>query len=386
MDEVRVWNAAMSKDEIFDLDFDGLSDVAEFTLGTNPANANTDGDSLTDADDTQPVIPDGKLELIWVDDKLPAGAASDEITTLPVDPSQKTTEPWTWTSVHPRPVSGQLYSRSLINNGCHEYGFTNATATLSVKSGEWLIAYVYLDPVTSPSELMLEWRVGGDSGHRAAFETSVTPLDTLYSSSGGTTYNAGYLPAVGHWVRLAVQADQVGFTSATPIEITGMSVKAYGGTFACDRIGKESTPLVATPVLSPKSNTGPADGSFRDSVSIVVGCSTPGASIHWTTDNSDPASSANVIKSGQAIPLENTSSPSATFTVKVVATATGMTSSPVVAAQYTITHDDRSSVSNTLDSDGDGIYDNSDSRRDDKSVSGFSITITKPSDGDSTYR
>jgi hypothetical protein len=61
MDEARLYNRALSSSEIktipvtyYDLDGDGLSTLDEYNLGTDPKNADTDGDGIPDGADSTP--------------------------------------------------------------------------------------------------------------------------------------------------------------------------------------------------------------------------------------------------------------------------------------------------------------------------------------------
>src|SRR6185503_202530 len=80
--------------------------------------------------------------------------------------------------------------------------------------------------------------------------------------------------------------------------------------------------VVATPVVSP------AGGTFTTSVTVTLTDSTPGATIHYTTDGSTPTA-ASTAYSG---PISVTQS----ATVRAMATATGMADSGVASATYVI--------------------------------------------------
>jgi hypothetical protein len=79
---------------------------------------------------------------------------------------------------------------------------------------------------------------------------------------------------------------------------------------------------VATPAFSP------AGGTFTSSVSVTLTCSTPGATIHYTTDGSTPTTASPAYTG--PIPVTQTR------TVRAMATASGMTNSAVASATYTI--------------------------------------------------
>ena len=96
----------------------------------------------------------GGADVVWIDDSIPAGAIADG------------DEAWTWVASNPTPFSGTKAHRSPLRSGEHQHYFYNATTTLSVGVGDSLFAYVYLDPVTPPSEVMLQW-YDGTSWNRA---------------------------------------------------------------------------------------------------------------------------------------------------------------------------------------------------------------------------
>src|SRR3954451_3699463 len=128
----------------------------------------------------------------WVDDALPAGAVG----------FSDGGDWWKWTISNPTPFAGSTANQSSIGTGLHQHYFVFATGTLAVNAGENLVAYVYLDPSSLPSEVMLQWN-NGTWEHRA------------YGAANSITYGAdgtpsrrymGPLPAAGQWVRLEVPA------------------------------------------------------------------------------------------------------------------------------------------------------------------------------------
>ncbi|HEV8632454.1 MAG TPA: Calx-beta domain-containing protein, partial [Thermoanaerobaculia bacterium] len=83
-------------------------------------------------------------DVVWFDDAVPAGAglAGDG-------------ESWTWVSTNPPPFSGSLSHQSALVSGFHQHFFTGASSTLTVNAGDVLLAYVFLDPASTPAEVML---------------------------------------------------------------------------------------------------------------------------------------------------------------------------------------------------------------------------------------
>jgi hypothetical protein len=120
--------------------------------------------------------------------------------------------------------------------GDQQHYFSHATATMTVNTGEVLMAYVYLDPANPPQQVMLQWN-DGSWDHRAYWGESVT----YYGVEGTASRRAmGALPAAGQWVRLEVPAAQVGLEGRT---IKGMAFSLYGGSVTWDRVGKFTLPL-----------------------------------------------------------------------------------------------------------------------------------------------
>lgn len=83
-----------------------------------------------------------------------------------------------------------------------------------------------------------------------------------------------------------------------------------------------TTETCATPTFSPVA------GTYYEPQSVTLSCATPGSTIYYTTDGSDPTTSSTEYTS--AIPVSETT------TIKAIATADGMDPSPVASATYTI--------------------------------------------------
>lgn len=168
--------------------------------------------------ENDPEFPD----TVWVEDELPTGAVPDG------------DEPWTWLGTNPFPYSESLYSQSTINAGPHQHFFHSATQTLTVNAGDWLIAYVYLDPANLPNEVMLQWHDGVSWEHRAYW--GMNNIDWGVDGSNSRRY-MGPLPAAGRWVRLEVPASSVGLTGAV---LQGAALTLHGGRANWDYIGKST--------------------------------------------------------------------------------------------------------------------------------------------------
>ena len=163
-------------------------------------------------------------DTIWVEDALPTGAI----------PATSGGDSWNWVASTPAPFSGSLANKSNIFAGEHQHYFTGATSTLAVTTGNTMVAYVYLDPTNPPTEIMLQWNVGGNGAweHRAYWGAN-----SLAWGTNGTNSRRymGVLPAVGQWVRLEVPASQVGLEGET---LNGMAFSLFGGQATWDHAGK----------------------------------------------------------------------------------------------------------------------------------------------------
>lgn len=117
--------------------------------------------------------------------------------------------------------------------GVHQHYFYGATATLSVNTGDKLVAYVYIDPGNLPSEIMLQFN-DGTWDHRAYWGANNLPWGV--DGTDSRRY-MGPLPAAGSWVRLEVPASVVGLEGHT---LHGMAFSMWGGRATWDRAGKTS--------------------------------------------------------------------------------------------------------------------------------------------------
>ena len=167
---------------------------------------------------------------VWLDDALPTGASM----------GSDGGDAWNWVSGNPAPFSGTLAHQSALASGEHQHYFRNASATLNVAVGDALFAYVYLDPVNPPTEVMLQWTTDGSNwDHRAYWGANQIPWGN--DVSAGRRY-MGALPAPGQWARLEVPAALVALEGLT---LTGMAYTLNNGRATWDRAGKA---VVAYPV------------------------------------------------------------------------------------------------------------------------------------------
>jgi len=169
---------------------------------------------------------DGRTEGVWFEDQVPAGAGLFG-----------NGETWNWVSADPAPFSGKLAHQSIVAAGMHQHFFQSATDTLLVSPAEILFAYVYLDPVQVPSEVMLQWN-DGSWEHRAYWGSNNIPWGVDGTASRRFM---GPLPPTGQWVRLEVPAELVGLEDR---EINGMAFTLWDGRATWDRAGKSCHPFL----------------------------------------------------------------------------------------------------------------------------------------------
>ncbi len=147
------------------------------------------------------------------------------------------------------------------------------------------------------------------------FEVSINS-DGPFNNTVTLSPTAGTLNAVHVYVRMK----------------SGLEVGSYSGniTLASGTLnasvalsGTVSELLVAeTPVFSP------ASGNYLTAQTVSISCPTTGASIHYTTDGSDPTENSPVYSAPLTV--------SVTTTIKAVATATGYANSAIAEATYNI--------------------------------------------------
>src|SRR5262249_13169025 len=183
---------------------------------------------------------------VWVDDSLPTGAT----------PASDGGDSWNWVSASPAPYSGSEAAQSNIATGEHQHYFTGATQMMQVNAGDTLFAYVYIDPANKPSELMLQWNVGGSWEHRAYWGANSISWGDNGSLTNPAHFFVGAIPSAGGWWRLEVPASAVGLGGQT---VSGMAFTLYGGGARPGPHGK--TPPRAVPPLV--RDAAPARGGDR---------------------------------------------------------------------------------------------------------------------------
>ncbi len=253
-------------------DFTGKSSQSGAGAGTTqPPPAQTNVVETPTPPPTTPPSTTTPSEMVkWVDDAIPAGGVG-----------MSNGDPWAWTSSNPAPFSGNTAHRSTVKAGLHEHYFNWAYETLSVRTGETLFAYIYLDPSNPPTEVMLHWN-DGSWDHRAYWGANRISYGT--DGSAGRRH-MGPLPQAGQWVRLDVPARLVNLEGST---IKGMTFSLYDGQATWDAVGKYSgsaIPSTNTPPVT-TTNTPPVTTTNTPPVTIT---NTPPV----TTTNHPPVTTTN---------------------------------------------------------------------------------------------
>ena len=166
----------------------------------------------------------------WVDEALPLGS--------------RVNEPWTW-------VTAPVYSGAKAHvvpaaTGTHQRYFDGAAA-LRPAAGDVITTAVYVDPAAPPTEIMLQWHVGGEWTARAYWGANSIPWGDDGTAS---RRRIGSLPEAGTWVLLDVPAAAVGLEGKS---ITGLAFTLYGGKATFDATGIKKTDCTsAPPVIEPE--------------------------------------------------------------------------------------------------------------------------------------
>ncbi|MBZ5506659.1 MAG: hypothetical protein LAO78_14465 [Acidobacteriia bacterium] len=180
---------------------------------------------------------DRRTELPWVEGRLPRGAQ------MSAD-----NETWQWSTHDPTPLSTAPAHVSAILAGEHQHFFYGATETLKIAPGDTLFAYVYLDPVNPPREVMLQWN-DGTWEHRAYWGENLIG----WGQDGTISRRCiGALPPLGQWLRLEVPAALVGLEGR---DLNGMAFTLWDGRAAWDRSGRLPAQPMSVNVADDRNET-----------------------------------------------------------------------------------------------------------------------------------
>jgi len=164
-------------------------------------------------------------------------------------------------------------------------------------------------------------------GSNGTSTISITPSNGF---AGSVTFSASGLPSgvtalfnpnpATVSTLLTLTASSTAATGTATVTITGTSGSLSHTTTVTLTVS--STPVAATPVISP------ATGTYFATQTVSITDSTPGATIYYTTDGSQPTTSSAKYTASFKI--------SSTTTVKAIATATGFSTSATATSVITI--------------------------------------------------
>ncbi len=175
-------------------------------------------------------------EYVWVDEQAttPGGGTANF--------ASDGGDSWSWVTpgaapLSPVPGPTQCHqSNDAGGGGEHQHYFYGASSKMATAASEILFCYVYLDPNSPPTEVMLQWNSDEEGWNHRAYWGS----NSIGWGNDGT-YSRQYmgpLPPTGQWVRLEVPVSFVGLAAHT---CNGMAYTLSGGKAYWDKAGKFTT-------------------------------------------------------------------------------------------------------------------------------------------------
>lgn len=165
----------------------------------------------------------GPRRVVWIDDTTPVGAK--------LEASGGGARKWQFVSKGSHPVHSGRKSTFRKASGLGQHFFTGAKAGLRVSAGDRLFAWVYLDVVDAPQQIMLQFN-DGNWEHRAYWGRDLIAWGKPKTSS---RRRIGDLPERGKWTRLEVSVELVGLKPGAVIN--GWAFTQHGGTLHWDTAG-----------------------------------------------------------------------------------------------------------------------------------------------------
>ena len=157
-------------------------------------------------------------------------------------------EKWDWGPEENAPFSGRLAHVTAALRGLHQHYFHGATDRLLLNKGDALYAYVFIDPASPPSAVMLQWLCDGEAEwlHRAYWG----PYWGVDNPSWGVEHTpsrlrwANHIPTPGQWIRLEVPAAALALEGKA---INGLAFTLYDGKAKWGHAGKIMRPSLWFP-------------------------------------------------------------------------------------------------------------------------------------------
>ena len=183
-------------------------------------------DTVADAPGTRPEPV--RTDLDWINDSQDNGGVTEG--------------KWDFIDSSAGPVYRGKFSRRQSGPGIRQHYFHQATRSITIREGDKIYAYVYLDPDDPPQQLMLQLD-DGTWEHRAYWGKALLPFTDVAQSAAGKL-RVGDLPELGKWVRLEVDAEKIGLAAGAVVR--GMSFSQYDGTVYWDAAGVNSRAVPTT--------------------------------------------------------------------------------------------------------------------------------------------
>ena len=217
-------------------------------------------------------------------------------------------------------ASGKLSTTeftSLINEG-------NETIPASIADAE--SDYYWTVGITAEGYTFTN-AIGDVIGYNSGTNFNMNGEKTNWTVSAGTSDPESMVPDHFGFTIINVAADSRGFALNNNHVVGAYSTTNMNGAgynFFLDLFvkGEGGTPMVATPTFTP---TG---GTYTETQTVSISCTTEGATIHYTTDGTDPTESSPVYGTPLTI--------SETTTVKAFAVKDGYNPSAIATATYVI--------------------------------------------------
>jgi len=160
-----------------------------------------------------------EVEAVWIDDDLEIAGNKDS--------------DWDFVTAKKGQVYSGEKSRRQRSDGLIQHLFQAADTKHTVTPESRFYAWLYLDEKNPPRAVMLQFN-DGDWGHRKVWGSDEISYGRTPESSDAYR-RAGELPELGKWVRLEVNAAEVGL--AKDAKVSGMAFTQFGGLAYWDKAG-----------------------------------------------------------------------------------------------------------------------------------------------------
>jgi len=194
-------------------------------------------------------------ERVWIDDAIPPGAN-------PLG-NGGGAQKFEFVSQPDHPVYSGVKASMRSCSGRGQHLIQNANPAFDVGSNAKLFTYVYLDPKNPPKEIMLQWHEGDSWNHRVFWGENLIPWGQENSPE---RRHMGPLPEVGKWVRLEINAQDVGLKPGH--KLTGWAFTQFDGTVYWDKAGISS--ITPSPARARLAELKAAEGELMKSAPTVM--------------------------------------------------------------------------------------------------------------------